>query len=138
MRCIHAYKALKWWKDSCLEWCFSRNDNGRFGDQGYLDLMRARFKGVTYLDLPGSNVATWNYFNYDLDIKDGHIYVGRNRLIFFHFSGFRMKRIESSVVIYGAEFPCIVCGVYSSAIRKAIKEIEVIDREITEYFYSGI
>lgn len=138
MRCTHAHKALKWWMDRCLEWCYSRNDDGRFGDQGYLDLMRTRFKGVAYLDMPGSNLATWNYFKYDLDIKDGKLYVDRDRLIFFHFSGIRLKRIESSVVMYGAEVPCIVCGVYSSAIRKAIVEIEVIDKEITEYFYSGI
>ncbi len=138
MRGTQAYEALKWWKDKCLEWCYSRNDNGRFADQGYLDFMRARYKGVLYLDLPGANVATWNYYKYDLDIKDGNIYVGRNRLIFYHFSGFRMKRINSSVVAYGVEIPCIVCSVYSSAIRKAIKEIEAIDSEITECFYLGL
>ncbi len=137
-RCTYAHEALKWWKDSCLEWCYSHNDNRRFGDQGYLDLMRDRFKGVTYLDMPGANVATWNYFKYDLELKNGNIFVDRNRLVFFHFSGFRMKRQESSVIIYGAEIPCVVCGAYKSAITNAIKEIEAIDKEITEYFYSGI
>lgn len=138
MRCNYAYEALKWWKDRCLEWCYYKNDNGKFADQGYLDFMKVRFKGVSYLDMPGVNLAAWNYFKFDLDLKDGNIYVNRNRLIFYHFSGLRMKRISSSVAAYGVEIPCIVCSAYSKAIEKAIKEIEVVDKEITEYFYAGM
>lgn len=138
IRGSQAYEALKWWKDRCLEWCYSRNDNGRFADQGYLDFMRARFKGVSYLDMPGANVAEWNYFKYDLSLKDGNIYVDRSRLLFYHFSGLRMKRIGSTIAIHGAEAPCIVCGIYCNSLRAAIKEIETVDKRITEYFYSGI
>ncbi|HYF82777.1 MAG TPA: hypothetical protein VEB00_07095 [Clostridia bacterium] len=138
MRGRHAYKALKWWKEGCLEWCYYRNDNGRFADQGYLDFMRARFKGVTYLDLPGANVATWNYFNSDLVLRDGNIYVGKKRLVFYHFSGLRLKKISGSTALYGAEAPCLVCGIYIKALRAAIFEIEEVDREIAECFYLGL
>lgn len=137
MRGSHANEALKWWKEKCLEWCYYRNDNRRFADQGYLDLMKARFKGVSYLDMQGANVATWNYFKFDLGLKNGNIYVGRSRLIFYHFSGLRLKKIAGSIALYGAEVPCLVCGTYSSALRAAILEIEEVDREITECFYLG-
>lgn len=137
-RSIHGYKALKWWRDRCLEWCYSYNDNGRFADQGYLDFMRKRFKGVIYLDMPGANVATWNYFNYEFSLRGRHIYADKGRLIFFHFSGLRLRDAGGSVVLYGAEVPCLICGIYSSALRAAIKEIEEVDHKITEYFYSGI
>lgn len=28
----------KWWEDRCLEWCYAKVENGRFGDQKYLDV----------------------------------------------------------------------------------------------------
>lgn len=134
----NTYEAMKWWKQECLKWCYYCNDNGRFADQGYLDFMKTRFKGVLYLDLPGVNVATWNYFNSDLESKEGNIYVDKRKLIFYHFSGLRLKNIAGSTVLYGAEVPCLVCGIYIRAIRAAISEIEEADREITKYFYLGI
>lgn len=137
-RCKHGYEALKWWKEKCLEWCYSYNDNGRFADQGYLDFMRARFNGVSYLDMIGANVATWNYFKYDLSLKDGNVFVDKSRMIFYHFSGLRIKKIISSTAIYGAEAPCLICGIYMNSLRSAIKEIEGVNREITECFYLGV
>lgn len=133
-----SYEALKWWKEECLKWCYFCNDNGRFADQGYLDLMRTRFKGVTYLDMPGANLATWNYFNSDLELKDGNIYIGRHRLVFYHFSGLRLKKMAGSTALYGAEAPCLICGSYVKALRAAISEIEGVDKEITESFYMGL
>lgn len=137
-RCSYAYAALKWWKARCLEWCYYSKDHGRFADQGYLDFMRTRFKGVSYLDMPGANLATWNYFIYELSQKEGNIYVNGSRLIFYHFSGLRMQKGSGSITIYGAEMPQIVHESYSKALNASIMEIEAIDQKVTEYFYSGI
>lgn len=137
-RSNEAYKALKWWKDRCLEWCYCYHDHGRFADQGYLDFLRVRYNGVKYLDMPGANAATWNFFKYDLTLKDGSIYIDRSRLIFYHFSGLRMKRHGSSVALYGAEVPCVLCRIYSKALRDAVKEIERVSQKTTEYFYLGL
>ena len=30
-------KALKWWRDRCLEWCYARIEDGKFGDQFYIE-----------------------------------------------------------------------------------------------------
>jgi len=137
-RSSHAYKALKWWRERCLEWCYYYYDHGRFADQGYLDFLRGKYKGVIYLEVQGANVATWNFFKYDLTLKDGSIYVDRSRLIFYHFSGLRMKRYGNSVALYGAEVPCILCRIYSKALRNAIKDIEEVNKEVTKYFYMGL
>lgn len=137
-RSAQAYEALQWWEDRCREWCYSRYDNGRFADQGYLDSLRERYKGVSYIDFPGLNVAAWNYFRYDFEVKDGNIYVDRNRLIFYHFSGLRLKKHDTSIAIYGAEAPCILCSLYMRALKDAINEIEKVNTKVTEFFYSGI
>jgi len=138
IRNSQGYAALKWWKQKCIEWCYFTKDNGRFADQGYLDLMRSRFKGVTCINKPGANLATWNYFTFNISLKNGNVYVGSNRLLFYHFSGLRLKKIGSSTVLYGAEAPCLVCEGYSKALRAAISEIELVDSKVAECFYMGL
>lgn len=52
--------ALRWWRDRCLEWCYARFEEGKFGDQKYLDDWPTRFKGVHVLKNPRGGLAPWN------------------------------------------------------------------------------
>ena len=131
-------QVLEWWRKKCLDWCFDRNDKKRFGDQGYLDLMRKMFNGIKYLKMPGVNIAPWNCFNYDFYVRGGRLYIGRSRLIFFHYSRFHLKRIGSSTYSYEAEIPCEICGVYCKELIEVIDYVKSIDSEIAENFYLGI
>lgn len=53
-------KALKWWREKCNEWCFARFEDGKFGDQKYLDDWTTRFEGVHILQNLRGGLAPWN------------------------------------------------------------------------------
>lgn len=84
-------KALKWWRDRCLEWCYARYEDGKFGDQLYLDDWTERFEGVHVLQYLGGGLAAWNVQQYDFKVMNDKI-IGIEKLsgkefevIFYHF-----------------------------------------------------
>ena len=83
--------ALTWWRNACIEWCFSRFEDGRFGDQKYLDDWSERFEGVYVCENLGAGVAPWNMQQYefakDNDIITGTEFATGNKfeIIFVHF-----------------------------------------------------
>lgn len=83
--------ALTWWRDRCIEWCYARLEDGKFGDQGYLNDWTTRFSGVHVLQHLGGGVAAWNVQQYDFtETMDGitgtEITSGKTfPLIFYHF-----------------------------------------------------
>ncbi len=91
---------LNWWRDRCLEWCYNRHEDGKFGDQKYLDDWTRRFKGVHVLKHPGGGMAPWNIQQYGLeksgtDELTGVVYnraeIGKSfQPVFFHFHGLKL------------------------------------------------
>ena len=50
-----------WWAERCLEWCFARSENGKFGDQKYLDDWPDRFPDLVHvLRREDAILAPWN------------------------------------------------------------------------------
>jgi hypothetical protein len=82
---------LKWWRDACIDWCYARPEDGKFGDQKYLDDWTTRFKGVHVLKHLGGGVAPWNIQQYTFEKKVNKI-IGKELsssknfdLVFFHY-----------------------------------------------------
>lgn len=84
-------KALRWWRERCLEWCHGRLEDGKYGDQKYLDDWTERFEGVHVLKHFGGGVAPWNVRRFELEHKESGLYVTDKKtnesapIIFFHF-----------------------------------------------------
>ena len=84
-------KVLKWWRNACLDWCYNRYEDGKFGDQKYLDDWTERFEGVHELEHLGGGVAPWNMQQYTFRKQDEK-YIGTEiatgkefQLVFFHY-----------------------------------------------------
>jgi lipopolysaccharide biosynthesis glycosyltransferase len=82
----NSYKALKWWKKSCIEKCALKVTNNHFVDQKYLDQFFKRFNRVSVINNRIFNVAPWNIdslVDLSYDFKNLNI-------IFFHFQGLKL------------------------------------------------
>lgn len=84
--------ALNWWVNACLTWCFDRYEDGKFGDQKYLDDWTTRFRGVHVLQHLGGGLAPWNIQQYNiLKSKDSQIELIENstnkkfNAVFYHY-----------------------------------------------------
>lgn len=85
-------EALHWWRERCLEWCYNRLEDGKLGDQKYLDDWPTRFAGVHVLEHVGAGVAPWNVKQYQLTEEGGEVAVEGSSLIFFHYHSLRLYR----------------------------------------------
>jgi len=84
-RTPQAQVILAWWKARCLEWCFARLEDGKFGDQKYLDVWPQMFADdVHILKQVEQTLAPWNV-DYLLNLQPKGF-----RPVLFHFHSFRI------------------------------------------------
>jgi len=80
---------LTWWKERCLEWCYTRVEDGRYADQGYLDSFPQVAPHTRILTNKGFNTAPWNIGNYRIRSDGRDVFLDDEPLVFFHFHGVR-------------------------------------------------
>jgi hypothetical protein len=97
-----AMACLKWWRERCLEWCYAYYENGKLGDQMYLDDWTTRFTGVHVVKHKGVNLAPWNLNKYCISEKDGRIMIDEDPLIYYHYHSFKMYGASAFQLYYSS------------------------------------
>lgn len=70
----------EWWERRCIEWCYARHEDGKFGDQKYLDDWLERFDEMVHvLHDKELALAPWNASRFPYSSG-----------VFFHFHGVRL------------------------------------------------
>jgi hypothetical protein len=85
-------RALNWWRERCLEWCYYRLEDGKLGDQKYLDDWPTRFSGIHELAHVGGGLAPWNSLQYRVESRSPDVLIDGVPLVFFHFHRVRLRR----------------------------------------------
>ena len=110
-------EVLTWWRERCLEWCYNRHEDGKFGDQKYLDDWTSRFPCVHELKHLGGGLAPWNIqrfsFRQDNRILKGLVEIkkalklsendknteGPNfEAVFFHYHGVKLYQDNNFIL----------------------------------------
>lgn len=132
----YGLECLRWWKDRVIEWCYDRYEDGKLGDQLYLDDWTERFKKVFVLTHPGADVASWNTdrFKFKKE-KDGKVTgfekaTGKNfPLIFYHFHALKIYMASrGKIKPYPVSvYDRTVYRLYIPALQRAYDTIKAID-----------
>lgn len=103
-------RVRSWWEARCIEWCYSRLEAGKFGDQKYLDDWPERFSDeVHILQQQQFMLAPWNVTRFPYGSS-----------ILFHFHGLRIGN-----KIYVVDFYHLPNVVVKNIYEKYIYDIQV-------------
>lgn len=135
-------KILNWWHDRTIEWCSSKFEDGKFGEQKYLDDWRIRFKRVREIANIGTNVAPWSIQKYDISKVGKEIMINNKfPLVYYHFHSLRMDLKNYKYILTGdrnnsyplqKEVVDLIYKPYLKELKKAIQDLKKI-KEYRDY-----
>ena len=130
---------LSTWRAQCLEWCFALIEEGRHGDQKYLDAWPGRYASFHSLRHVGAGLAPWNYPNYRIEADSDGFRVDGLPLIFYHFHQFQIMS-SGGFQHFSTEYaqdmapPQALYARYWAAIEASIAAVRQIDPQFAAGF----
>lgn len=109
-----------WWAERCIEWCFARVADGKFGDQKYLDDWPDRFGPLVHvLQDKERALAPWNAMRFPY-----------GNAVFYHFHGLRIlsrKQLQVGQHSLPLALKQYVYKPYCDDLKAAIKKLDAIE-----------
>ena len=127
--------ALEWWKQRCIEWCYIRREDGKLGDQKYLDDWTERFPDVCVSINKGIGLAPWNIGRYLIEFRNSKLYVDEDILIFYHFQDFIILRPGNYRLTHEKLSDVAKRFIYSVYIDELEASMKIINNINTSYKY---
>ena len=112
--CVNTYKA------ECTAWCYDRVEDGKFGDQKYLDAWPERYPSLKIIEHKGFNLAIWNVNNYMMRPKNGVVMIDDDPLVFYHFASTQLLpdgTVRVPVPARGGRSKAVLDGQRHQAVR---------------------
>lgn len=129
----NAKECLNWWKKECLNWCFKKYEDGKMGDQLYLNSWNKKFPGIHDIKNIGVNLGPWSLSRYNIKAKNGEILINNYSLILFHFHALK---IFSPLFFEPAtgykiskEIVSLIYDPYYIELKKVISDVKLIDSD---------
>jgi hypothetical protein len=117
--------ARRWWEEKCLEWCFARLEDGRFGDQKYLDDWPERFSETVHvLGNKELLLAPWNATRFPY-----------GNAVAWHFHSFRICKGRSRTFAEFGPYPLpktTRLHVYSPYLEDISRSIQLLEEHHVE------
>ena len=80
----------KWWESKCLEWCYQRVEEDKFGDQKYLDQFPLKFKNCVHILKKKEYIqAPWN----------ARVFESKDCIV-YHFHGLRLIKNKLGLILF--------------------------------------
>jgi hypothetical protein len=133
---------LEKWRLQCIDWCYARHEDGKFGDQKYLDEWPEKYQNIYILQHLGGGVAPWNLQQYKFNIN-GKSFLGKVnktgsyfKVVFYHFQ--YVKFIKNGVYDIGWYFiSSNFKSLFYIPYLKKLQEIEIILSQTNLSYQTG-
>jgi hypothetical protein len=129
---------LRRWRSQCIDWCYSRLEEGRMGDQKYLEEWPERYGTALHIIAhAGAGVAPWNVFASRVSRGvDGTILVDDVPLVFYHFHQFQLLADGTADLmppLYSrlGPVPSEVYAPYEDALKRVLMRIRRIEPDFS-------
>lgn len=112
-----------WWQDRCIEWCFDRFEDGKLGDQKYLDDWPTRFPQLVHvLSQLDVLLAPWNARRFPY-----------SRAIAWHFHSLRLLRGGRVLLHAPYSVPEVVHrNVYLPYVAELKRSLDIIGTDVVQ------
>ena len=129
-------RCLNIWRKQCLEWCFYKLEEGKMGDQKYLDEWPDLYTSCHIIENVGAGIAPWNYSQYEIKNKKDKITINGENLIFYHFHQFEILKNKEffrlgKIYTSNQKEPELIYQIYEEKLLKSLSEINKIDKKFS-------